>query len=136
MEALDLGFKKRRIACYVRSGPGTVPLKEQLLALEVYCLKNRVSRHELFCDQESKAGQSKNRFGFGKLMNQIETGAIDSVIAPSLSTFAQSPSDLFNALEILSRHRTALIGLKENFYFDPADIVFSQLLSVLAQMKK
>ena len=136
MEALDLDLTKRRTACYVRAIFHPNDFNDQLRDLQIFCLRNYITRPEYFTDSNIQSTKVPSRPGFNKMIRAVESGELECVVVQSIASFARSTSDFLKCLEIFRKYQVRLVALEENFNFDPSGAILSQFISVTSRLER
>jgi len=136
MEALALDLTKRRTACYARSISQHNDFNDQVRDLQIYCLRNYITRTEYFIDSNVWSTKAQTRPGFAKMLRSLESGEIECVIVRSIAAFARSTADFLKCLETFRKHQVSLVALEENFSFDPSSAVLSHFISVVSRLER
>ena len=136
MEALNLDLTKRRTACYARTISQSNDFNAQVRDLQIYCLRNYITRPEYFTDSNVWSARTQTRPGFEKMLRSVESGEVECVVVRSIAAFARSTADFLKCLEIFRKHQVSFVALDENFSFDPSSTVLSQFISVVSRLER
>lgn len=111
--------KKRKCGIYIRvSTPEQAregeSLDEQITTIEKFCeFKN--FNHRRVYREEGKSAKDTNRPEFQKLLFDIESGRVNTVIVKKIDRFSRSIIDFENTYKIFEKHDVDFISLQENF---------------------
>lgn len=129
------------VACYVRVSTAKQNLDRQLTSTQEYAedrLGADLSEIEIFRDKAS--GTSTSRESYQELMDQVERGEIDSVVAHEVTRVARSIADLERTSEQLRDAGVQLHIVSEGLVIrpdekDPYQRALFQLLGVFGELE-
>ena len=78
-----------------------------------YCSTNDIVLDKIIID-DGVSGKTQNREGLIELMELVKDNKVDNLIVLSLSRFGRSFIDNYKSVQILKKHNTNFISLKEN----------------------
>ena len=88
-------------------------LNTQMTMVTNYCQMNGIVLDEIILD-DGKTGKNQNRDGFQKMMELVKDNRVKNVVVLSLSRFGRSFIDNYKTIEVLKKHKTNFISVKEN----------------------
>lgn len=101
--------------------------------IEKYCELYGMKLGHIYTDN-GVSGGTFDRQEFNEMMNQVENGTITTIIVTELSRFGRSLLDMLKSVEILKKHKTNLIVIKEGIDLTTSTgRMFLGLLSTLNQ---
>ena len=89
--------KKAAIYCRVSTGHQTTGLEAQVRALRDYCARLNITDYVIYED-ENQSGIKQSRPALDKMMQDVRSGLIRTVIVYSFSRYARSVTHLLKAL--------------------------------------
>lgn len=126
-------------AVYVRVSTTDQNLERQLTSTKEYAESEfGVDAVRVFDDKST--GTNVDRSGYRELMEEVEAGDIDHVVAHQVSRVARSISDLEQTAERLRSHETSLHIVQQGLQMrpgetDPYQRALFQLLGVFAELE-
>ena len=126
-------------AVYVRVSTADQNLERQLTSTKEYAESEfGVDAVRVFDDKST--GTNVDRSGYRELMEEVEAGNIDHVVAHQVSRVARSISDLEQTAERLRSHGTSLHIVQQGLQMrpgetDPYQRALFQLLGVFAELE-
>lgn len=126
-------------ALYVRVSTGDQNLERQLTATKEYA-ENEFGVESVRVFDDKSTGTNVDRSGYRELMDEVEAGNIDHVVAHQVSRVARSISDLEQTAERLRSHDTSLHIVQQGLQMrpgetDPYQRALFQLLGVFAELE-
>jgi len=126
-------------ALYVRVSTGDQNLERQLTATKEYA-ENEFGAESVRVFDDKSTGTNVDRSGYRELMDEVEAGNIDHVVAHQVSRVARSISDLEQTAERLRSHDTSLHIVQQGLQMrpgetDPYQRALFQLLGVFAELE-
>ena len=88
-------------------------IETQLDMVRKYCDLNNIVLDDIIID-EGKSGKNQNRDGITKVMDLIKSNKVENLIVLSLSRFGRSFVENYKSVELIKKHKTNFISLKEN----------------------
>ena len=85
--------------------------------IDNYSKLNGMKVDDYFIDFGISGKETTKRDKYLELMNLVKVGKINTIITTSLSRWSRNTLDLLNSIEIIKRHDTDLIVIKENIRF-------------------
>ena len=82
--------------------------------IDNYSKLNGMKVDDYFIDFGISGKETTKRDKYLELMNLVKVGKINTIITTSLSRWSRNTLDLLNSIEIIKRHDTDLIVIKEN----------------------
>ena len=82
--------------------------------IDNYSKLNGVKVDNYFIDFGISGKETIKRDKYLELMNLVKVGKINTIITTSLSRWSRNTLDLLNSIEIIKKHNTDLIVIKEN----------------------
>ena len=82
--------------------------------IDNYSKLNGMKVDDYFIDFGISGKETTKRDKYLELMNFVKVGKINTIITTSLSRWSRNTLDLLNSIEIIKRHDTDLIVIKEN----------------------
>ncbi len=104
--------KKAAIYCRVSTGHQTTGLEAQVRALRDYCARSNITDYVIYED-ENQSGIKQSRPALDKMMQDVRSGLIRTVIVYSFSRYARSVTHLLKALEEFRRLGVGFISTTE-----------------------
>ena len=98
-------------------------LETQMNLVSNYCSFNDIVLDEIIID-DGKTGKNQNRDGIQKLMKLVKENRVENVIVLSLSRFGRSFIDNYKSIEVMKKHKTNFISVKENINLNDSMGVF------------
>ena len=100
-----------------------------------FCNNNEIHLDEIICD-EGISGKTQNRDGIKELMDLVKQNKVSNLIVLSLSRFGRSFIDNYKSIEIMKKHKTNFISLKENINLnEPMGVFIFQIFSSIYQLE-
>ena len=100
-----------------------------------FCNTHEIKLDEIICD-EGISGKTQNRDGIKELMDLVKQNKVDNLIVLSLSRFGRSFIDNYKSIEIMKKHKTNFISLKENINLnEPMGVFIFQIFSSIYQLE-
>ena len=82
--------------------------------IENYSKLNGITVDDYFIDFGISGKNTIKREKYLELMKMVKSRKVDSIITTSLSRWSRNTLDLLNSIEIIKKHNTELIVIKEN----------------------
>ena len=82
--------------------------------IDNYSKLNGMKVDDYFIDFGISGKETTKRDKYLELMNLVKVGKINTIITTSLSRWCRNTLDLLNSIEIIKKHNTDLIVIKEN----------------------
>ena len=82
--------------------------------IDNYSKLNGMKVDDYFIDFGISGKETTKRDKYLELMNLVKVGKINTIITTSLSRWSRNTLDLLNSIEIIKKHNTDLIVIKEN----------------------
>ena len=98
-------------------------LEVQLEMVSKYCDLHNIVLDEIIID-EGKSGKNQKRDGLTKVMDLIKQNKVENLIVLSLSRFGRSFVENYKSVEIMKKHKTNFISLKENLNLNDSMGIF------------
>ena len=98
-------------------------IETQLEMVRKYCDFNDIVLDDIIID-EGKSGKNQNREGLTKVMDLIKQNKVENLIVLSLSRFGRSFIENYKSVEIMKKHKTNFISLKENLNLNDSMGIF------------
>ena len=98
-------------------------IETQMEMVSKYCDLHNIVLDEIIID-EGKSGKNQNRDGIKKVMDLIKQNKVENLIVLSLSRFGRSFIENYKSVEIMKKHKTNFISLKENLNLKDAMGIF------------
>ena len=100
-----------------------------------YCSTNDMVLDKIITD-DGVSGKTQNRDGMKELMDLVKQNKVDNLIVLSLSRFGRSFIDNYKSIEIMKKHKTNFISLKENINLnEPIGVFIFQIFSSIYQLE-
>ena len=100
-----------------------------------YCSTNDMVLDKIIID-DGVSGKTQNRDGIKELMDLVKQNKVDNLIVLSLSRFGRSFIDNYKRIEIMKKHKTNFISLKENINLnEPIGVFIFQIFSSIYQLE-
>ena len=100
-----------------------------------YCSLNDMILDKIIID-EGVSGKTQNRDGIKELMDLVKQNKVSNLIVLSLSRFGRSFIDNYKSIEIMKKHKTNFISLKENINLnEPMGVFIFQIFSSIYQLE-
>ena len=88
-------------------------IETQMDLVSNYCSTNDMVLDKIIID-DGVSGKTQNRDGIKELMDLVKQNKVKNVVVLSLSRFGRSFIDNYKSIEIMKKHNTNFISLKEN----------------------
>ncbi len=88
-----------------------------------FCNTHDIKLDKIIVD-EGISGKTQNRDGIKELMDLVKQNKVSNLIVLSLSRFGRSFIDNYKSIEIMKKHKTNFISLKENINLNESIGVF------------
>ena len=98
-------------------------LEVQMEMVRKYCDLHNIVLDEIIID-EGKSGKNQKRDGLTKVMDLIKQNKVENLIVLSLSRFGRSFVENYKSVEIMKKHKTNFISLKENLNLNDSMGIF------------
>ena len=100
--------------------------------IDNYSRLNRMKVDDYFIDFGLSGKETTKRQKYNDLMELVKKGEITTIITTSLSRWSRNTLDLLNSIEIIKKHNTDLIVIKENIpsLKTPMGQFFTEILGV------
>ena len=80
--------------------------------------------------------KTKMRDGYNSVMKMVEEGKVDNLIVLSLSRFGRNLKSNYESIELMKKHNTNFISLKENLDLsNPMSVFMINVMSSLYQLE-
>lgn len=129
-----------RVAIYARksvSDPQSESIENQINLSTQYC-KDKFkykSIHE-YCDK-GYSGKNTNRPGFQKLLTDIQSNRIDTILVYKMDRLFRNTKDFYSMLDIFEKYNIKFISITENFDLDSSSgRVMAGIYSIFAQFER
>lgn len=110
-------------------------IETQLEMVRKYCDLHNIELDEIIID-EGKSGKNQKRDGITKVMDLIKQNKVDNLIVLSLSRFGRSFIENYKSVEIMKKHKTNFISLKENLNLkDSMGVFIFQIFSSIYELE-
>ena len=110
-------------------------LEVQMEMVSKYCDLHSIVLDEIIID-EGKSGKTQNRDGIKKVMDLVKQNKVENLIVLSLSRFGRSFIENYKSVEIMKKHKTNFISLKENLNLnDSMGIFIFQIFSSIYELE-
>lgn len=110
-------------------------IETQLEMVRKYCDFNDIVLDDIIID-EGKSGKNQNREGLTKVMDLIKQNKVENLIVLSLSRFGRSFIENYKSVEIMKKHKTNFISLKENLNLkDSMGVFIFQIFSSIYELE-
>lgn len=121
--------------CYLRVSTEDQSLDSQRLYVEKYLMAHKITA-EFYCEYGS-GGSTKKRPIFNRLMAEVRSGEIDSIIVYRLDRFARNTKDFLVAHEEIEKAGCRFISVCDNLDLStPVGRMFAQMLSIFAEFER
>lgn len=126
-------------ALYVRVSTADQNLERQLTATKEYA-ENEFGAETVRVFDDKSTGTNVDRSGYREMMEEVEAGEMDHVVAHQVSRVARSISDLEQTADRLRSHGTSLHIVQQGLQMrpgetDPYQRALFQLLGVFAELE-
>jgi DNA invertase Pin-like site-specific DNA recombinase len=128
----------KKVALYARvsTDQQTGGLESQIRALKEYCAMNRIENYEIYTD-ENFSGAKVSRPSLDRMMAEVRSKNVSTLIVYSFSRFARSSTHLLTALEELKKHETEFISITERIETNsPMGRAFFTVIAAIAQLER
>ena len=98
-------------------------IETQMDLVSTYCSINDMVLDKIIID-DGVSGKTQNRDGIKELMDLVKQNKVSNLIVLSLSRFGRSFIDNYKSIEIMKKHKTNFISLKENINLNESIGVF------------
>ncbi len=100
-----------------------------------FCNTHDIKLDKIIVD-EGISGKTQNRDGIKELMDLVKQNKVSNLIVLSLSRFGRSFIDNYKSIEIMKKHKTNFISLKENINLnEPIGVFIFQIFSSIYQLE-
>src|SRR5271163_4789258 len=101
----------RKVALYARvsTDQQSTGLEAQIRALKDFCQSQKIENYEIYTD-ENFSGAKVSRPSLDRMMAEVRSKNVSTLIVYSFSRFARSSTHLLTALEELKKHETEFIS--------------------------
>ena len=100
-----------------------------------YCSTNDMVLDKIIIE-DGVSGKSHNRDGMKELMDLVKQNKVENIIVLSLSRFGRSFIDNYKSIEVMKKHKTNFISLKENINLnEPMGVFIFQIFSSIYQLE-
>ena len=100
-----------------------------------FCNTHDIKLDKIIVD-EGISGKTQNRDGIKELMDLVKQNKVSNLIVLSLSRFGRSFIDNYKSIEIMKKHKTNFISLKENINLnEPMGVFIFQIFSSIYQLE-
>ena len=111
-------------------------LETQMDMVSKYCDLNNIELDDIIIDDGVSGKHQKNRDGITKVMDLIKDNKVENLIVLSLSRFGRSFIENYKSVEIMKKHKTNFISLKENINLnDSMGIFIFNIFSSIYQLE-
>ena len=124
---------RKKVALYVRVSTDLQNTESQKLALENYCQLKGITNFEIYSDV-GISGAKANRPELDRMLNDCNSGAIESVIVYSFSRFARSTKHLLNALEQFEKLNIQFVSITEQI--DTSSALGKTIFTIIASISE
>jgi DNA invertase Pin-like site-specific DNA recombinase len=112
-------------------------LTTQNQAIENKAKQNKIDLVKIYRDAGFSGKSIDKRSAFKEMMDEVKNRGVDYLIIYKLSRLGRSCRDLLNTVEILEKHNTTLISIKENIDLTtPLGKLLFQVLSSVAEFER
>jgi len=98
-------------------------IETQMDLVSNYCFINDIVLDEIIID-DGVSGKTHNRKGMKELMELVKDNKVENLIVLSLSRFGRSFVENYKSIEVMKKHKTNFISLKENINLNESIGVF------------
>jgi len=129
------------VACYVRVSTAQQNLDRQLIATQEYATDRLgVDPNDIEVYRDKSTGTDVSRDGYQRLIEDVDAGAVDAVVAHEVSRIARSIADLERTAERLRDAGVELHIVSESLVVkpdesDPYQRALFQMLGVFAELE-
>jgi len=110
-------------------------LRNQMEMVDKYCNDNGIILDRIIID-EGKSGSKTDRDGFNELLDLIKSNKVKNLIVLSLSRFGRNLKSNYESIELMKKHNTNFISLKENLDLsNPMSVFMINVMSSLYQLE-
>ncbi len=131
-------MSNRKVCLYARvsTDQQSTGLEAQIRALKEYCRLNNITDYELFTD-EGISGTKNSRPALDRMMAEVRTGNVETVVVYSFSRFARSTTHLLAGLEDMKKNNTNFSSLTERIDTNsPIGKAVFVIISAIAQLER
>ena len=106
--------------------------------IDNYSKLNGMKVDDYFIDFGISGKETTKRDKYLELMNLVKVGKINTIITTSLSRWCRNTLDLLNSIEIIKKHNTDLIVIKENIPSPKTPMVqfFTEILGSVYSLER
>ena len=110
------------------------------ISVQMDLVSNYCSTNDMVLDkiiiEDGVSGKSHNRDGMKELMDLVKQNKVENIIVLSLSRFGRSFIENYKSIEIIKKHKTNFISLKENINLnEPMGVFIFQIFSSIYQLE-
>ena len=110
-------------------------IETQMDLVSNYCTTNDMVLDKIIIE-DGVSGKSQNRDGMKELMDLVKQNKVENIIVLSLSRFGRSFIDNYKSIEVMKKHKTNFISLKENINLnEPMGVFIFQIFSSIYQLE-
>ena len=111
-------------------------LKTDEDTIRKYCDLYKIELDTFYIDN-GVSGGTFDRQEFNKMMNQVRQGNVDKIIITELSRFGRNLVEMLKSVEILKKHKTNLVIIKEGIDLTTSSgKMFMNLLGVMSEYER
>lgn len=129
-----------RVAIYARksvSDPQSESIENQIKLSTQYCKDKFKYKSIVEYRDEGYSGKNTNRPGFQKLLNDIYSNTIDTILVYRMDRLFRNTKDFYSMLDIFEKYNIKFISITENFDLDSSSgRVMAGIYSVFAQFER
>jgi len=126
--------------CYLRTSTDKQEngLESQREMLSSYCKIHGIEIDDYFIDFGFSGKETSKRQKYNDLMDLVKGGKITTIITTSLSRWSRNTLDLLNSIDVLKKHDTDLVVIKENIpsLKTPMGMFFVEILGSVYSLER
>lgn len=129
---------EKKVAAYLRvsTTEQTTGLESQERVLRQYCEQNGIKNVEFFSDH-GISGTKSSRPALDRMMVEVESGSVSTVVVYSFSRFARSTTHLLNALTKFKAKGVQFVSLTERIDTNsPVGMAMFSILAAISQLER
>lgn len=135
-------MKKKKVAIYIRvstldQARDGYSLEAQERVLRKWCADNKYEIYDLYADRGISGKDMEHRPDMQRLMRDAREDRFDMVVFWALSRFTRSVPDLYNTMEVFTKHNIDMVSYTESFDTStPMGRAMVGIVGIFAQLER
>ena len=135
-------MKKKKVAIYIRvstldQARDGYSLEAQERVLRTWCADNKYEIYDLYADRGISGKDMEHRPDMQRLMRDAREDRFDMVVFWALSRFTRSVPDLYNTMEVFTKHNIDMVSYTESFDTStPMGRAMVGIVGIFAQLER